>query len=236
MTVDGEELPLPNLPPTQVDMDLVVDEVTPEGNIRYTFTFVDAKAVGEGTDPQVAGAIDTAMAELVGVSGTAEVTARGETVATDLDTSMIDDPTISAQLDSLVGQIQSMSVPFPEEAVGVGGSWRSVNVSPIAGFTMIVVSTYTVTELTEDGYTLELTQEQNVEPGPIQIPTLPADAEATVLSSNITGSGVVGGSRTRFAPTASTRAAGDIVFSVTIAGTEREVLEQLDIQVDVAPL
>lgn len=85
-------------------------------------------------------------------------------------------------LDDFASQAGNMSVLFPEQEVGIGARWKADSALTIGGITSDVSTTYELTGLTADGYTVDVTARQVPRPGTV------AGGEVIGGSTKATGS------------------------------------------------
>lgn len=70
-------------------------------------------------------------------------------------------------LDDFAAQSGNLSVLFPEEEVGVGARWTADTTLTVGGITSDLTTTYVLTRLTDDGYTVGVTSRQVPRPGTV---------------------------------------------------------------------
>ena len=165
------------------------------------------------------------------MSGTAVIDTRGQTLSSEMDTSSVEDPALLSQLEQFASQIEGLTVPFPAEAVGVGAEWIATKEATLNGMTTTARTTYRLVELDEEGYSIELSQTQEGTPGPIDLPTLPAGAEAELVSSSAESTGQMVGRFDRLVPNGTLDTTGDIVMTMTMGGTSQDVDQAIEIEV-----
>ncbi len=132
----------------------VTRTATDEG-VEILSEITDAQ-VGSGTDPELAEFIASNFDELIGVTTTVLVDDRGviARAAAEAGTSEL--------VDDLVGEAVNQSNPLPEEPIGVGGSWLSETSFDENGITVVVQTTSTVREFTDNGAILDIEVTQQV--------------------------------------------------------------------------
>ena len=165
------------------------------------------------------------MAGFEGTSGTLSTTASGQLIEADLMLPDDIDPVLSSFATQIEDQFRSITIPFPEEPVGVGASWTVQTDLELSGVTSEMDSTYTLEELRGDRYTLAVEIEQTTEPGEIE-------GGGEILSGNSTGTGRVDGDLGALLPIRSEATTeGTTAVEVPVEGGDPQELEQ-DVTVD----
>jgi hypothetical protein len=139
-----------------------VDKVS-EGVWRYPFAF---KVIGvkmpEGADPADIEEMSRAVAPLGAVTGSFEVDDRGITRRADL----VIPPQVSPRLVTLLGNIRTslITVPLPEEAVGVGARWKVERLHQVGSIATTQTVVYSLLERKERMLRLGVTLQQTAAP------------------------------------------------------------------------
>jgi hypothetical protein len=167
-------------PPLRMALDMDVTNVAANGDITYTFTFVEASMDGPGLPP---GAFDA----IKGLKGTATISDRGFLRAMAFDAAAGVNPMVG-QLMSSSG-IERMSAPLPEEPLGVGAKWDVAQSVETGGMRLDQKTTYEITAMDATSVTLALTLDQRAENQTLSAPGMPPGAEATLVSMAGTGTG-----------------------------------------------
>lgn len=151
------------MPFTTTVTDVTGDRITAES------------AYGEVSIPRGSGLDAASRKQILEAAGALE----GVTVRTVLDRSA---RTVSAEveggdgggsqivtrlLDDIAAQSNNLSVLFPAEEVGVGARWRADSTITIGGITFDMTSTFELTALTDDGYTVGVSVRQEPRPGTV---------------------------------------------------------------------
>lgn len=238
LEVDGEELPAPTLPATQLVLRAQVDDVADDGTITTTVTFVDVAALDEpGVDPAVLAQTNAALAQMNGLTGTGTTDRHGGSANVTLDTSTITDPTLASSLESLTSQLTNLTAPLPAQPVGEGASWRVERSATLNGVQTDTATTYTLQSHSGNDYVLAVEQEATAPPGPAEIPGLPAGVSATIESFLVSGTGEVQGRLDQPLPDNSTiEGSGDIELTIGQDGADSgSVSQHLILEVSLAP-
>jgi hypothetical protein len=190
MSIAGQTLPATVMPEMRYGMEYLVTAVEPSGDIRYEFSFKDAKVVpGPNATPAVTEAMRGYMEKMTAMKGHVVVSSRGLVREADF----VLPPDLDAQLrqflDGMRQSLRQISAPFPEEAVGVGAKWETTLRATQNGLTLDQTSVSELTTLEEKGGRLAVTVTQNAEPQQMQPPNLPPGARIDLSTFKSSGSG-----------------------------------------------
>ncbi len=140
-----------------------------------------------GVDPAVTAVMRQSMAQMGTMSGWMVIDDRGQ--VHDGDMSLTGgDPMVAEQLGGMSNSIEQMSVPFPEEPVGVGASWDARMDLEMNGISISQTATYTVMERTDTYVRLAMSLTQTASTQSITDPSMPG-MTVNLLSFSSTGSG-----------------------------------------------
>jgi hypothetical protein len=134
-----------------------------EDTWRYPFTFrVIGIKMPEGSSEAQAAEVAHMIAPLAGVSGAFEVDERGLTRRADV----VVPADLPPRLISLLGNIRTslVSVPLPEEAVGVGARWKVQRAHQVGRVEATQTVVYTLLERKERVLRLGVTLQQSARP------------------------------------------------------------------------
>lgn len=158
-------------PTMNVDLELTTREAGADGVLLCDYALGNprlTRAPGATAEP------DPAMAELVakiaGYRGTLRLDARGVPVAADLETPAKIPFVLRSVLEQLAWSAIQLAVPFPTEPIGAGARWEVDIVYPHSSLTVAQTATFHLTDLQENGGTVEWTIRQSVAPQPITEP------------------------------------------------------------------
>ena len=171
-------------PPVTQWITYVVTDVGPDGaavDMEVVAAFADDE--GTGLDPDAVADLDEALAEVVGLTGTATVTDRGR--MDDVALRAPDDLTsaVAEQIDAIEAQVAAMGPPLPTEAVGVGARWEATASTSRQGATITTTTTYTVTAIADGAVSYEATIEVAADPQDLAVDGLDDGAAARLLAS-----------------------------------------------------
>jgi hypothetical protein len=122
MQMGSEENSVP-VPPIVIVTEVGPTSIPRAGRMRYAFRFTGVDI--EGGDAEMREQLQTALAGVVGMHGTAEIDDRGAVQDIDLELPSNASPEVRQQAEALRQAMGQMLPPFPREPVGVGAVWRS---------------------------------------------------------------------------------------------------------------
>lgn len=175
---------------TELDVDHTVDAVSGD-TIDVLGTYQDVRVLETpGSDP----AANAQIAELL--EGFRDATAH-TTYATSgavrsaeiegLELEGAAGPMAEQLAGTLIEAVESLSMPFPDEAVGVGARWRIETATEIAGLPVEITTVVALTELTDDRAAGTVEQDLRFLPGDVEVFGNPA----TVVSGELLGGGPI---------------------------------------------
>jgi hypothetical protein len=153
--LDGEERPLESGPPMRFGVEVVVENVT-DDEIEMSFVYDNAEI-----DSEVA--MDDMLESFIGTSGTITTTRSGAFVDGGYTTDGMD-PLLATMVDQLDQQMADMTIPFPEEPVGVGAEWDVVSSIEGGGAAFCNTASYVLTDFDGDAYELDTAVTQQAIP------------------------------------------------------------------------
>jgi hypothetical protein len=211
-------------PEMQLPFETTIQSVDGAGNATMGFAY-GAPTVGTGGDRQVAEQLEQTLPALAGIGSSITVDPRGTLVDGALGVS--GEASGGAEiLASLNDQLAQLSVPFPEEAVGVGARWRARATLDLNG--VEVRSTFVYTLRGRDGGRIELSVRitQTARDQPVESSALPSGTDVRITSYKNKGRGSVTFDLAQVLATQSEISlSGRHVFAVEQSGDEQQ-LEQ----------
>lgn len=230
MAAGGKRSPKMEMPTITVAMEATASNVDPNGDITFDFSFPDASGTGPG-----GGAVGAALDGLIGLAGYGVMTDRGVSKEIGfLDTGL--DASAQVMADSMKRSLTHISIPFPEEAVGVGARWKVTMGLDMDGIQLVQTATYTLDSRTDSVITLsvELTQTAPAQDLSSGVPNLPSNASAKLNSLEFTGSGTLTMDLAQLLPTrGSVSVSGDTEIEMSMGGNEQEMEMGLEMVVTV---
>lgn len=150
------------LPEIRMTMEITILSAVPGGDIRYSFRFTDASASNGMELP--------GLDDLMGLSGTAVVDARGMTRSGQVNVPPGTPPAMKQFMSKFEESIKQFSCPFPEEPVGVGAKWKLSQPITTEMFGLQQEATFQLVELDGDRGRLKMTLRQHAEDVEMKLP------------------------------------------------------------------
>lgn len=177
-------------PITEMDIDYTVDEVSGDA-ITVVGTYEDVRVLetpgtAPATNAQVAELLEGFRAATARTTYTTSGAVRSAEID-GLDLAGSAGPMAEQLAGSLVESVESLSMPFPDEAVGAGARWRVETETDIAGLPVEITTIIVLDELTDDRAAGTIEQELRFIPGDVEVFGNPA----TVVSGELTGGGPI---------------------------------------------
>lgn len=225
MTVSGREMPAVPMPAMVGRMTLRATSVGADGTVHYGFTLDSfAPAPGYTGPAQVLTAVRSALASLVGTTGTGAMTNRGFVLDTQVNLPANADAGARQAIDSLRDSLRQLAAPLPAEPVGRGARWQVTMPIDAGGMSMQQVATYTLESVQGDRGHLQVRLTQSARPQALHTPGLPAGATARLESLSGTGSATQEMDLTRLIAPTHTHVVSDTATTVS-AGAQSQRME-----------
>jgi Family of unknown function (DUF6263) len=174
----SEEVPVS----MRIDTEAEIVEVTDSGYVaETTITNAELTAGPRGLDPAT-------FEQIAGITFRQRIRPDGTTGKVELVDA---DQFTNAQrqaFDQFIGQLQSASVAYPSEPVGVGARWQATQAVESQGFPFTITYVYELTSIEGDSYTMDVTYDQDIDDEFEQ-----AGQTARMLGT-VTGNGTTAGS------------------------------------------
>ena len=237
MSMPGMEMPSMKMPTMRMGVDLGVTSVSAAGDMSFKVSYTDMKWVNtEAVDPAIVAALQAMPLDITKISGTGVMNSRGIGRNMKIDLPKDLDPQMTQMFNSMSDALGSFTVPFPEEAVGVGARWE-VRQSPVAGgvssFQKIVVE---VTGLDAGTVTLKTTTEQQAPPQPMKPDNMPAGATASLEKMSGSGTSTIRVPFDSLVPTSDATVTTSLTMSVNMAGQSQNVTVQTTVGAAIRPV
>lgn len=186
MEMAGMAMPEMKMPSMKMVVDMAVTSVAANGDMSFDSSIASMTIDTSKADPMLAGAMQGATPDMSGMKASGILTNRGlSTAKFSLDS--IKDPQMKQMLDSASSSIESISMPMPEEPVGVGAKWEVRQHSSANGISVMMKQTVELTAVQGSKITLKITMDQTAPPQAIKNPALPPEAEINL--STFSGKG-----------------------------------------------
>jgi hypothetical protein len=237
MRVDLEQSGVSDLnvkaPPIRAQIAAALQDLTPEGDLHASFSYPSFEVLRrKGTSSQQRTRLVSALDQIEGLSGDLTLTARGVLRDSNLDIPDDADPSITQFVEQLRDQLRNITIPLPEEAVGVGARWRATTPLTLNGIRVRNVFEYRLKSRT--GTTLEL-DVRGTQTARRQ--TVESDgATVRVKSFKTTFRGATTMDLTRLLPVASrVRGTGDQKFDVKEGDDSGELRQHVEVEATLEP-
>ncbi len=187
-------------PRVEFTVPVAVTDVAADGVITATYSYADVK-VGNGSAADSASAerVTEQLEEIVGLQATFTMTPQGQVLESVVDVPSGLDATIATLVDQLSQQANQLSVPLPEEPVGVGARWKAEMTVTLSGITLEQTAEYELLSRKGNRFEVAVTLEQHADDQTFEDPT--SGSEVHLFSSDGQGDGHTTFDLTRLAPT-----------------------------------
>lgn len=234
LEADGKPLPSNAVPPIRVDLGATVNDVEEDGDASVGFAYERIDVVDDGTaDKAVIDQIrKSGLDKLANLTGKTTITPRGVAVDSSVELPKDLPPALEQLVDQLSQQTGSLTVPFPEEAVGTGARWRATTSVDVGGIKAKLVLTYRLRQLEGDQYVLDVSYEQTAGRQKAKFPGLPEGTEVDLQDLLVKGTGEIAGNVASVFPTRSSLVAkGTVNMNVRSAQQQGKLVQRLSLDV-----
>jgi hypothetical protein len=161
------------LPKMTLPMEITIKSVDKDGNITYDMTYGQATVEDEpGGTPGLADTFKTALSGISGLTGTGGISARGVFKKMEMKYPADATPQLRQTVDQMKEGMSSASIPFPEEAIGVGAKWEVKQVLKSQGMTINQTATYELVSIEGGQVVIKSAIEQTAANQKIQNPAM----------------------------------------------------------------
>jgi hypothetical protein len=234
ITADGVMAREMVLPTMVMEIDLETAQIAdgsgdkPEGTIDAEFQFASFTAEDrQGSPPGLGAMLSQNLQGFTTVSGGLTLRPTGRLTQLRIDNNADTPPAVQQSLSQTINALRGAFAPFPDEAVGVGATWRLDMVIPFPQFTMSQRVDYTLSKVEGDVVTLNMKIQQST-PDDQEIEDVEGEWDNTVAEAGGTGTGKVVIDLNRLAPiTSEMETDNRVVVDSTQAGgkTAQTVVE-----------
>ena len=233
----GQVIPAMQVPTVRVGADTAVTGVSATGDITFTIAFTGmALQSTAGVDPTALGPFRAVSDELKNVKGTATISSRGVTRSLQMDTSQASSPQIGQMMDSVKTSVAGISMPLPEEPVGVGAHWEVRQAMGSTGMALFQKVECELAALDAGSATLTLKIEQTAPAQPMRNPSLPPGADLSIESITGAGTGTMTVAFNALVPTSDMSSRSTMVMTMKAGGAAaQQVTVETTMKVAVAP-
>ena len=215
---------------SEQEVTYAVDSVS-DGEIVAKTTYGSGRVLDDPpVDAQTRQVLEQVFASFQGTQGSTTFDEQGRIIEIQVPDIEVEDPQLQLVLDSLLsgleGQGTQLAVPFPEEAVGIGGRWRVSASFELAGLPFEMVTEVTLTGVGEGTVDGEMTQTLTIPPGEVTIQGIAAE----VVSSDFTGGGTVHWDLASPVVTTTQEINGTLVLRLQGQEVSQTMLQRLDVR------
>jgi len=237
MAMDGvQKLPHTRLPAMVMNMGLAVTEVNAHGDFRYDFTLDAVDVVAGDSPPAMVEALRTALGAMKGITGHSRLTSRAEVCEASVKVPDAVPPQLKQTMDGLQQSMAQISVPFPEEPVGVGARWEVSTRLANQGVDLNQTTTYEIVERTPTTVKVATKITQRAAPQKMNPPGLPPGAVVNLESLDSSGSGTTVFDLTRVVPQdGQVIMATKMAMTIEMMGQKQAMSMDMDLDVAIAP-
>jgi hypothetical protein len=235
MNINAGGMPIPPMaiPAMKMSADLAVTGVTPAGDTSYTmaFTGVTMDSAGGDANPLLAQLLPTLQNSLSSIKGTATVTNRGQVKETKID--MGQAGAAQQMMGDLSSQLDNLSTPLPEEAVGVGAKWEARSAMKTGGQVSFQKVTAEVVAIAGNAVTLKLTIEQTLPAQTVTNSALPAGIDAQMDGGKGSGTGTMVIHLDSLIPTGETAMTSSMSMTLSMGGQSQPMTSENTIKMKI---
>jgi len=233
MDMGGMQMPM-SMPSMKMSADVNVTAVSPAGDITYDIMFSDMIVDSAGADPNMVAALQSGMPSMKGMKGTAVVSARGVQKSVNMDMATVS-PALQQTMQAMSSSLENMSLPFPEEPIGLGAKWEVKQAVASGGMRTFQKIMVELTAIDGNAITLGVKTEQTAPPQAVNNPQLPAGATVQLVNLTGTGTGTMKIKLDSLVPTSEMNAKTTTVMDMTMSGQSQRMSVDATMKVTIAP-
>lgn len=190
VSMAGQQPPQQKMPGQRMTIEIIVDDVMPNGDFAYRFEYTKMEVVDDPNNPSPAAQIiRDSIKPMIGMTGEGITSNRGFTRSAQINVPDNAPAMIKNLLGGMKDALQRMSAPLPEEAVGVGAKWEVIQNVTANGMELTQTTVYELVAFVEEGFTLSSQTTQTADPQQIKNPALPPSMTMMLDSLDTTGGG-----------------------------------------------
>lgn len=234
---DGIQAPAIHMPTIRTVLRIDGKELTPEGDLRYTFEEERADVLSDvQVDAKIKERIASTMKDTIGLKGHGRVSPRGVSSEIDFELPPSAPESVAATLESLRDGLKQMTSMLPEEEVGVGGRWEVTSRVPMDGAMVDFKQTYTVTKLSADGMQAKVDTTMSAPANqPFAPPHMPPGADVSLESMTGSGTGNTDAKFKKLVPDAKTKVSNTLSMKIKMKGEEMHSGMKSEIEAVIKP-
>lgn len=225
VSMAGQQPPQQKMPGQRMTIEIVVDDVMPNGDFAYRFEYTKMEVIDDPNNPSPAAqTIRDSLKPMIGMTGEGVTSNRGITRSARINVPENAPPMVKQLLGGMEDALQRLSAPLPEEAVGVGAKWEVIQDVTANGMELKQTTVYELVAFVEKGFTLSSETTQSAEPQQIKNPALPPSMKMMLDSLDTTGGGTSTLHTDMVMPVdSSVSVNSDAKMSMTIAGQQQKM-------------
>lgn len=190
MTIGGQKLPAQNIPDTKITIETSVTNIAENGDVEFGYSYTKIDVIDDPANPSpLAAAMSGSMKSMVGTSGSAVINNRGFVQQSNINIPEGVPAQLKQSMEGMQNAMGQMSMPLPVEPVGVGSKWRVVQNINANGLQIKQTSVLEITELNEEGFSMNVTVTQAAEPQEVKNSALLPGTKINLKSLQSTGNG-----------------------------------------------
>lgn len=223
LVMGDKAIPEVKTPVLRTHMRIKNEEVTAEGNLRYSFMLERHEVVaGTGALPEpVMQKLKNDLKQMEGLKGWALVSPRGLTLDGDIQVPPLAEPSIRQMMENMREQLRQLSSPLPEEPVGIGASWQVDTAHNLSGIMADQTSIHTLTALKGDRGQQSIALKQKAPAQTMKNDKLPPGFEMKLLSLSSEGKGKMSFDLKKLVPSSEMTIAMEMKTRVVGGGQEQ---------------
>jgi hypothetical protein len=145
-----------SIPKMLMKMDVIVNKISPNGDIEYGYVYSDSRAIEDGKTPsKIIAIMNKALKPMIGIRGDVLVGVNGVTKRHKIRFSPNLSPSMKSSMNSSTKSIEQFSALRPMEPIGVGAKWIVKGPVESSGLTINQQTTYEVVEMDRQGMKLK---------------------------------------------------------------------------------
>jgi hypothetical protein len=237
MDMAGMSMPEMSIPAINMTADLAVTAVSATGDVTYGVRFSGATVeTALGVNPALAAALQGLDATVKAIKGTCTISNRGLIRSATFDLGNGGDPQLSQMINSASSTLQSMSMPLPEEDVGVGARWEVRQGLASNGVQMFQKTTMELVTFDGKTATLTATIEQTAPPQAVSSPAMPPGTDVQLDHFSGTGTAAISLPLVGLVPTSEATMNSDMAMRLAMGGNEQAMTIKISMKIGIAPV
>lgn len=190
VSIGGQNPPSQKMPEQKMTIEIVVDDVMPNGDFAYRFEYTDIEVMDDPNNPSPAAqAIRDSVKPMIGMTGEGVTSNRGITSTAKINVPENAPPLVKNLLGGMKDALQKLSAPLPEEEVGIGAKWEVTQDVTANGMELQQTTVYELVGFVDEGFKLSSETTQSADPQQVKNPALPASMKMMLDSLDTTGGG-----------------------------------------------